>query len=70
MHVRIQIEISLILLQKPLNEVIEDTLRNSLYDLELQTGQSISAVNEHKRQWANLEVAPLYKNIQNEGIVV
>lgn len=60
----------LILLQKSFNEAIEDTIRNRLYDLELQTGQVISAVIEHQQQWRHLEVTPLYKNIQNEGIML
>lgn len=48
---------------------IEDRFRDSLYDIELETGQIISILIYPKLYWNNnLKHSPLYKNIVHEGI--
>jgi predicted nucleotidyltransferase len=48
---------------------IEDKFRDGLYDIELETGQIISAFIYPKEFWkSNLKYSPLYKNVINEGI--
>jgi uncharacterized protein len=48
---------------------IEDRFRESLYDIELETGQIISVLIYPKFYWNNkLQYTPLYKNVNHEGI--
>ena len=48
---------------------IEDRFRDSLYDIELETGQIISILIYPKIYWNNkLNHSPLYKNVTHEGI--
>jgi uncharacterized protein len=48
---------------------IEDRFRDSLYDIELETGQIISVLIYPKYYWNNnLKNSPLYKNVSREGI--
>ena len=48
---------------------IEDRFRDSLYDIELETGQIISVLIYPKFYWHNkLKHAPLYKNVNHNGI--
>ena len=54
--------------QKVTNE-IEDQFRDGLYDIELESGQIISAFIYPKNMWeSSLRFSPLYKNIKSEGI--
>jgi hypothetical protein len=48
---------------------IEDKFRNDLYDIELESGQVISAFIYPKDNWVNILIySPLYKNVKREGI--
>ncbi len=48
---------------------IEDRFRDGLYDIELESGQIISAFIYPKRFWeSSLKFSPLYKNVTREGI--
>lgn len=48
---------------------IEDRFRDSLYDIELETGQIISVLIYPKIYWSNkMKHSPLYKNVAHEGI--
>lgn len=48
---------------------IEDSFREGLYDLELESGNIISAFIYPKNFWEyNLKYSPLYKNVIKEGI--
>lgn len=60
----------LILISKPLNEKLEQLIRNKLYEMELQIGEVISAVIEEKKRWQDFEVTAFYKNISQEGISI
>ncbi len=47
----------------------EQVFRHNLYDLTLETGQSISAFVYSKKEWNTTQsVTPLYQNIKTEGI--
>lgn len=53
---------------KVTNEV-EDKFRDELYDIELDSGQVISAFIYPKEYWnSTLIYSPLYKNVSREGI--
>ena len=53
---------------KVTNEM-EDTFRDELYDLELETGHIISTFIYPKNYWNNmLKYSPLYKSVYKEGI--
>jgi len=48
---------------------IEDSFREDLYDIELESGQVISTFVYSKDYWKNtLIFSPLYKNVTREGI--
>jgi uncharacterized protein len=48
---------------------IEDTFRDSIYDLELSTGQIISIQIYPKNYWNNKMVnSPIFLDIQKEGV--
>jgi len=48
---------------------IEDRFRDSLYDIEIETGQIISILIYPKNYWKNnLRYSPLYENVRIDGI--
>ena len=50
---------------------IEDKFRDDLYEIELESGQIISTFIYPKDYWNNtLIYSPLYKNVNNEGILL
>lgn len=54
--------------EKVTNE-IEDTFRDELYDIELDSGQIISTFIYSKDQWhSSLRFSPLYSNAELDGI--
>jgi uncharacterized protein len=60
----------LILLQKKASEDFKDTIRNKLFDLELETDQVVSSIIQEKSAWEELKITPLYKIIQKEGVKI
>ncbi len=47
----------------------EQSLRHSLYDIELDTGEVLSLLIYSKNEWnSKLKVTPLYKNVKKEGV--
>lgn len=49
----------------------EETITLPLYELELQTGVSISPIVMLKKRWENRPFkTPFYVNVMNEGIVL
>ena len=60
----------LVLLNKPLVTLKdEQRIRHSLFDIELETGESISTFVYSFDDWnTRLSVTPLYENVKNEGI--
>ncbi len=56
--------------QRITNE-IEDKFRDELYEIELDSGQIVSAFIYPKKYWENtLMYSPLYKNVQKEGVLL
>ncbi|HEX3009633.1 MAG TPA: nucleotidyltransferase domain-containing protein [Bacteroidales bacterium] len=50
---------------------VEDKFRSDLYDVELETGQIVSAFIYSKNYWRNTLIhTPLYKNVTREGILL
>lgn len=48
---------------------IEDSFRNELYDIELETGQIITTFIYPKNYWSStLVYSPLYNNVKKEGV--
>lgn len=62
----------LILLDKALVSVKdEQSFRHNLYDIELETGESISTLVYTKQDWnTRLSVTPIYQAIKLKGIVL
>lgn len=60
----------LILIDQPkVTPEIEDKFRDELYDLELESGQIISAFIYPKKYWEKtLLFSPLYSNVLKEGV--
>ena len=47
----------------------EQKIRHKLFDIELETGESISTFVYSQKDWdTRLSVTPLFKNIKREGI--
>lgn len=50
---------------------IEDTFRNELYELELESGQVISSLIYPKNYWNQALVhTPIYASVKKEGILI
>ena len=58
----------LILLQKKATEDFKEIIRNNLFDLELESNEVVSSIIHQKKSWEELNITPLYKIIQKEGI--
>ncbi len=60
----------LVLLNKPnVSFKDEQKIRHKLFDIELETGESISTFVYSQKDWdTRLSVTPLFKNIKREGI--
>lgn len=60
----------LVLLNKPtVNFKDEQKIRHKLFDIELETGESISTFVYSQREWdTRLSVTPLFNNVKREGI--
>jgi hypothetical protein len=55
--------------EKKVTNEIEDTFRDKLYNIELETGQIISTFIYPKDYWSNtLVYSPLYNRVKKEGI--
>lgn len=62
-------DILILIDSKYVTNEIEDKFRDDLYNLELETGQIISAFIYSKNYWQKkLRFSPLYKSIKKEGI--
>lgn len=54
---------------KKITNDVEDFFRDELYDIELETGQAISAFIYSKDDWkGSLTFTSLYKNVIREGV--
>ena len=62
----------LVLLNKPEVAFVEEQkIRHNLYDIELELGEPISTFVYSQTDWnTKMSVTPLYKSIQQEGILL
>ena len=59
----------LILTDYPVDLQIERKFRDTLYDLELETGESFSVFAYSKKDWITKQrISPFYHNVTREGI--
>lgn len=65
------IDLLILLDEEHLSLAQEEAVTLPLYELELQTGVSISPIVMPRRQWENRPFkTPFYVNVTNEGIVL
>lgn len=60
----------LILLSKPVNFVTQKLIWDRLYDIELESEQMITSLIEEKSEWRKYSEAPIYENIERQGITI
>lgn len=62
----------LILLPSLEDKKLEIQIKNSLYDIELETDTVISSIIRSKQEWlsARYEVIPLRQQVENDGVAV
>lgn len=62
----------LVLLNKPaVSFKDEQKIRHKLFEIELETGESISTFVYSQRDWdTRLSVTPLFSNVKREGIYI
>lgn len=60
----------LILTKKQLTIKLEDEIRDSIYDIELELGEAISTVVKNEQEWQRLEVTQFFKNVSKDGVIV
>jgi uncharacterized protein len=61
----------LILTDYPVTVKVEDTFRDVLFDIEIETGEVLSIFIYQNSDWnSRHKVTPLYKNIQKEGVLL
>ena len=60
----------LILLNSSITNELEKTVRNKLYEIELETGEIITSIIEEKTEWEKYGQTRIYRNIEEQGILV
>ncbi len=60
----------LILTHKAASRQLQDSIRDLLYAIELDTGQVITSVIENEDIWLKYRESEFYKNVVREGIEV
>lgn len=60
----------LILMEEPLNQELEELIRNKLYEIELEAEEVITSIIESKSEWKKYEETLIYRNIDEQGILV
>lgn len=58
----------LILLTRLINEEIKEKIRDELFEIELETEQSISSIIQSEKSWNDFYITPFYQNIKKEGV--
>lgn len=54
--------------KKSLSKTEKETIREHLYDLELEAGQVISSIIHTKSDWEKRSVTPIYQIIKEQGL--
>lgn len=57
----------LILLNGPITSVMEELIRNRIYDIELASEDVITSIIEQKSEWEKYSETLFYKNIEEQG---
>lgn len=60
----------LILIDEEVTSEKEELIRDALYDIELASGEVITSIIEEKSEWDKYEKTLIYKNIEEQGILV
>lgn len=60
----------LILIDEEVTSEKEELIRDALYDIELASGEVITSIIEEKSEWDKYEETLIYKNIEEQGILV
>ncbi len=58
----------LILLHRPLDSTLKALILERLYNLELTSGEIISALIHTRSEWEERSVTPIYQIIEEEGV--
>jgi predicted nucleotidyltransferase len=57
----------LVLTSKERTVELERKLRNSIYEIELEHLQPVSAIILNKLEWHDMQITPFYNNVTTEG---
>lgn len=62
----------LVLIDEDLTEKQKIDIHDKLYDIELKTGQIISAIVHTRKEWRDpsMKMTPFYQNVVREGISI
>lgn len=62
----------LILIDEDLTEKQKIDIHDKLYEIELETGQIISAIIHIRKEWRDpsMKITPFYQNVVREGVVI
>ena len=60
----------LILMDQEVSESLKSEIRNSLFDVELESEQVIGSIIHSKASWNDVSITPFYKNVQKEGVIL
>lgn len=62
----------LILLEAEVTDELKSKIRKQLYEIELQNDIVVSSIFYTKKEWNSdiIKATPLYKNIENEGVLI
>lgn len=60
----------LILIDEEVTSEKEELIRDALYDIELASGEVITSIIEEKSEWDKYKETLIYKNIEEQGILV
>jgi predicted nucleotidyltransferase len=58
----------LVLLNGLVNENLKENIRDELFEIELETDQTISSIIQSRKKWNDLNVTPFYQNVEKEGV--
>jgi hypothetical protein len=58
------------LTSKKLDAELESSLRDKIYNIELEYVQPVSTIIIDKESWDNWEIMPMHKNVTLEGITL
>ena len=60
----------LVVTSKKRDVAFENKLRDSIYEVELEYLQPVSAIILNKKEWQNMKITPFYYNVTKEGLKI